>query len=136
MPNMREARYYFNPCMYFGVIYICGYGSCLMEAFSLQPQEQFVPNFNITLPENRACCVYVADNLLVVHSFSWILKYKPGRNNQLLEEDSRKQFAAWADKYQNTLPVLNLVKKQIYMSYNNSCYIVNMESGLKVNTIS
>lgn len=64
LPSMRESRAEFNPCMLFGIVYLCGEGSFIMEAFNPET-ETFLP-LQVTLPEDFACCLYVHNHLLVL----------------------------------------------------------------------
>ena len=125
---MREARCLFNPCLYHDVIYLCGSGSQIMEAFSPR-SGAFLP-LNISVPENHYCCVYVNDDKLVVHSYSYILKYSLSQANQLAEV-SRTQAPA-LDKWQNSQPIVNTAQKLVYIGQNESIVVFNMDTGAKV----
>ena len=67
LPDMREGRYAFNPCLFSGFVYVCGCGSNSVEAFCPQTCS-FLP---LSLPGRFfAYCLYVHKNLLVVHSIA------------------------------------------------------------------
>ena len=61
-----------------------------MEAFSLD-SDTFLA-VNIPVPENHYCCLYVDNDLLVVHSKSYILKFAMEQGGQLVKrsEDPSK----------------------------------------------
>ena len=81
LPNMREARGYFNPCLFSGIIYLCGRGSQVMEAFSPE-RDDFLRNVQVPVPENEYCCLYVDNDLLVLHQKSYIVKFAAGQEGQ------------------------------------------------------
>ena len=76
LPSMNEPRWCFNPCLFNGSIYLCG-RSIFLEAFSPQ-NEQMLP-FQLSMPVSSYCCMYVEDNLLVVHLNHNILKFRAGQ---------------------------------------------------------
>ena len=93
---IHVARYCFNPCLFNGSIYLCGFGSTLLEAFSPQT-DQMLP-FRVSVPaEYSNCCMYVADNRLVVHLNKVILKYRAGQAEQLVQTStsSTQEYVEW-----------------------------------------
>jgi len=129
LPPMQAARYYFNPCLFNGSIYLCGRSSALLEAFSPQT-DQMLP-FQLTMPAGvySSCCMYVEDNLLVVHLDHNILKFKAGQAEQLVQtsRNSTKEDVEW----QNSQPVVNAALRLYYLCHLGSCYSVNMDTGVR-----
>ena len=78
LPSMQTPTYYFNPCLFNRSIYLCGRWSSLLEAFSPQTDQMLPFQFSMPECEYSCCCMYVEDNLLVVHLDEHILKYRAG----------------------------------------------------------
>ena len=125
LPPMKQARSCFNPCLFHGIIYLCGYSS-LLEAFS-QHTEQMLP-FQLSMPATGNCCMYVQDHLLAVHLNNNILKLRAGRVGQLVQvsRSSMQEKAMW----QNSQPVVNAVLRVYYIVQDYSCYCVHMDTGV------
>ena len=71
-----KARTGFNPCLFNGSIYLCD-SSTILEAFS--PQNGLMLSYQIDRPNTESnCCMYVENDLLVVHLNYNILKYRGG----------------------------------------------------------
>jgi len=126
LPPMQEARSNFNPCLFKGSIYLCGYGSSLLEAFS--PQTDLMLPFQLSMHVDSACCMYVEDNLLVVHLNRNILKFRTGQTD-LLAQASRSNTREDV-RYNNSQPVVNTALRLYYIVQNGSCYRVNMDTGV------
>lgn len=104
LPNMQEASRCFNPCLFQGCIYVCGGDSQLIEAFFLR-KSAFLPE-KLLLPETcLGCCLYISDQLLVVHSKSYILKYVRTQTGQLVQL-SQAEGKNGVSKWSNSQPVL------------------------------
>ena len=103
--------------------------STAMEAFS-PDSDTFLGPLNITLPEAEPCCLYVDNNLLVVNSVNYILKYAVGPGGQLVEK-SRVNTPA-VDKYQNSQPVVDRAQGLYFMVFMGECVGVNMQTGEEV----
>ena len=97
-----------------------------MEAFS-PDSDTFLAPLNITLPEESACCLYVDNNLLVVNSYEYILKYAVGPGGQLVEQ-SRVNTPA-VRKTQNSQPVVDRAQGLYFMVNKGKCVGVNMQTG-------
>lgn len=100
LPDMREKRCNFNPCLFKEYVYLCGQGSKLMEAFS--PQTESFLALQFQLPEDSACCLLVHNNLLVVHSSAYVSKFAAGQLVQSSQISSRH-----LEKLFNSPPVVN-----------------------------
>jgi len=127
LPRMQEPRAFFNPCLFNGSIYLCGCPSSLLEALSPQT-DQMLP-FQLTMPvEDSNCCMYVENNLLVVHLNRLILKYRAGLTEQLVQTStsSTQQECLW----QNSQPVVNTALRRYYIVNSGKCYSVDMDTGV------
>jgi len=127
---MKEARRYLNPCMFSGVIYLCGYNSLLLEAFS--PKEDTFLTFTIAVPEKTYSCMYVDSGQLVVHFQSYIRKYTAGVNGALvMQSEVRKQVACSSHSSQ---PVIDKTRGFYYIvcgGGSSACYCYNLETGVQ-----
>ena len=124
LPPMQQTRYGFNPCLFSGVIYLCGRSS-LLEAFS--PQDDLMLPYHLSVPAETYsfCCMYVDDNLLVVHLNHNILKYRAGQQLVQVSTTSTEEDV----KSPNSQPVVNAVLRVYYVVVGSRCYCVNMETG-------
>ena len=125
LPDMREARAYFNPCLFRGAIYLCGNGSKMMEVFD--PETNAIKTLQMTLPESASCCLYVDNDMLVVHSKSYILKYAVRPDGQLAEPTTVRSRAI--DKYQNSQPIVDQAKRVFFLINEGNCISFTMETG-------
>ena len=95
-----------------------------MEAFAPQT-DTFLPVPLTLLPDNSACCLYVHNDLLVLHLKSCIVKFAVERG-QLVK---RSEFQSPAlSKYQNSQPVV--ASGHVYMVWQGKCVCFNMETGV------
>ena len=133
LPDMQYARYAFNPCVFRGLIYLSG--ACdarVMEVFS--PHQYTLP-VTLLLPEKSStCCVYVDQDLLVLHSEKYIVKFEAGPNGQL-RQVSQQQVPKGL-KWQNSQqPVVDRTRGVFFIAIKSKCIKVSMETGEKVRKI-
>ena len=102
-----------------------------MEAFS-PDSDTFLP-LHITLPEWSAYCLYVDNNLLVVNSENYILKYAVGPGGQLVEQSRVKTPRVY--KIQNSQPVVDRAQGLYFMVYEGECVGVKMQTGEEVDLL-
>lgn len=129
---MKEAKYSFNPCLFNECIYLCGC-SRLIEAFSPQT-DSFLP-VRMALPESKACCLYVHNNLLVIHSKGYISRFTAGTASQLVQH-SQTQSAQAVDKWPNSQPVLVPARHLFYFFQGYKCLCFHMETGEEVQRLA
>ena len=124
---MKAPRYKFNPCLFNGNIYLCGYGSEVLEAFS--PQNDQMLSFQLTMPAgtSSSCCMYVEDTMLVVHLKYNILRFRTAKAEQLIE--TSRQSTVTDAEWQNSQPVVNTALNVFYIVQYGTIYSVNMDSG-------
>lgn len=129
---MKESRGEFNPCLFNGFIYLCGSGSQLVEAFSPHT-DSFLP-LQVGVPEIRACCLFVHNDLLVVHSYQHISKFAAGQAGQLvLHSQVPAQIAA--SKLSNSQPVVDSIRGFYFLFYEGKVFTINLETGVKLRLI-
>jgi len=128
LPDMREARAYFNPCLFNGIIYLCGYYSQIMEAFSPET-DTFLP-VQIPVLENASGCLYVDNDLLVLNMENHILKFAAGQGGQL-DKRSRVEASSF-DRYQSSQPVVDKANGVYFMIKGGECLCFKMETGVQV----
>ena len=125
LPNMKKGRRDFNPCMFGGLVDICG--GVRMEAFA--PATNTLLPINIHMPETLTCCLYVHNNLLVVNSKNYIVKYAVGPRGQLFEQS--RVDTPKVSKYQNSQPVVDRAQGLYFMVWVDKCVQVNMQTGVE-----
>ena len=103
-----------------------------MEAFS-PDSDTFLP-LNITVPENTNCCLYVDNNLLVVNSVSFILKYAVGPGGQLVEQS--RVNSPGVNKHQNSQPVVDRTQGLYFIIQGGQCLRFNMQTGVQSPSIA
>ena len=125
LPSMREARSHFNPCLFGGIIYLCGSGSKTMEAFSPE-SDTFLP-VQFPVSESNATYIFVNNDLLMVHSQSYLQTFAVGQDGQLAKRSEVRSAAV--DKYQNCQPVVDKANGRYFITYKGKCLCFNMETG-------
>ena len=130
LPDMREGRGYFNPCLFSGCVYLCGRDSQLVEAFSPQT-DSFLP-LQLSLPEDQHCCLYVHNNLLVVHSNQYISKFTVGQKGQLVQHSQVPSPPVY--KHSNSQPVVD--KGLFFLFQETQVVSFNMETGAQVRSFT
>ena len=78
---MRQGRGLFSPCELHEVIYLCGRGSSLMEAFDTTTLS-FLP-YQIELPEDSAWILFIEQSQLVVLGTNYVLRWEDGEGRRL-----------------------------------------------------
>jgi len=134
LPNMKEARFNFNPCLFSGIIYLCGAtssGAAVMEAFS--PESDTFLLVQIPVPESNVCCLYADNDLLVVNTAAFIVKFAVGQNGQLVQRSQVQSPSV--QKYQNSQPVVDKTNGVFFTTYNGQCLRFNMETGVQGPTV-
>ena len=128
LPSMKEARSRFNPCLFGGIVYLCGNNSTIMEAFAPET-DTFLPNVQIPVPQNHYCCLYVDNDLLVVNIASFIVKFAAGEGGQLVK---RSQVATpGISKEQCSQPVVDKARGLYFIIQSGTCVCFNMETGVQ-----
>lgn len=107
LPDMKEGRCDFNPCLFKGNVHMCGLGSQLMEAFS--PQKNCFRRLPMQLPESSSCCMFVHNRFLVAHSEHYISKFTAGRV-RLLDHYSQVCSQTPASKWSNSQPWVDTLR--------------------------
>lgn len=126
LPDMREAKYRFNPCLFHGYVYVCGAGSQLVETFYPQT-DQFLP-YKVRIPESHASLLCVDNNFLVVHFSNILYKFTAIRAGQLVQQ-SKVHHQVCSDRWSNTQPVLDYLSGNIFYYKDGVVCSVNSEFG-------
>lgn len=129
LPHMRFSRSNFNPCVYHAVVYLCGFGSNEIEAF--HPQRKCYVQINLQIPESSACCLYIACDILVVHSTQYVTRYRLNAEGAL-EELPRAPRQSNCMKYQQSQPV-TVESGVVWGMWDGKCWGFSMKTGEKVN---
>lgn len=123
LPDMKEGRTFFNPCLFNDCVYVCGENSNLVEAFSPQT-ECFLP-LQVELPEDSSCCLFVYNHLLVVHSTQYISKFSAGQAKQLVLHS--QVSSPPSNKYSNCPPVVD--SALCFICQDGDVYSISLETG-------
>lgn len=127
LPDMKEDRFWFNPCLFSGYVYVCGKYSRLVEAFCPQT-DSFLP-FQVQLPEREACCLFVHNDLLIVHSYTYISKFTAEHTGQLFQH-SQIRSQTPSDKCSNSPPAVNSTRGLYFLIWNGVVRGRSLETGL------
>ena len=83
--------------------------------------------YQLSVPaEDSDCCMYVEDNLLVVHLDKNILKFRAGL--QLVQTSTTTTQKDVMRPHSQ--PVVNTVLRLYYIEHMGKCYSVNMDTGV------
>ena len=133
LPSMREARHCFNPCLFSGCVYVCGSGSLLIEGF-VPHTDSFLP-LKLSLPETYlGCTLLLHNNLLVVHSKNYIVKFAV-QQAQLVQH-SPVPSQEDANKWPNSQPVLDSAHRFFFIFQYDQCICFDVETGVQVQRFS
>lgn len=127
VPDMREERYCFNPCLFHGLIYLCGYGSCLIDAFDPELVQFTEPQPVPTVPESHFCCVFEQDHTLVVLSYNYVSRFTV--DGGVLTKQSDKREKTPHTVWPNAPP--RYVNQVVYFVENNTWCWVSLKDGLR-----
>lgn len=131
---MQQARGHFNPCLFNTLLYLSGRtqsGAQAMEVFS--PDHDTLLPLQIPLPENHHCCVFVYNELLVLHSNKYVVKFEAAQDGQLRQR-SQVQTSG-VNKWQNSQPVVDRTRGVVYLVQAGKCLQVQMETGARIASI-
>lgn len=128
LPDMKEGRTGFNPCLFNGYVYMCGNNSQLVEIFC--QTDRFLHRLRYLPPETSPCCPYMHKNLLVVHSERHISKFTARKAGQLTLYSQIQSVPM--HKWSNSQPIVNLAQGFFYVIYNTHVVSYNMETGVEV----
>lgn len=133
LPDMREGRCYFNPCLFSKWVYVCGVGSQMVEAFS--PQSDSFLAFQPRLPESSSCCLFVRNNSLEVHSLNFISKFTAWQTGELVKRFQRR-LPTPSDKRSNSQPVVDFTRDLYFIYQGNMVLSHNLETGMEVQSFT
>lgn len=126
LPNMQEARCDFNPCQYYSLLYLCGYGSYLLETFD--PATSTFEALPVSLPEEyRACCVFEEQGQLVAISDQFVTRWRSGPQGLLqLSHTQHSEYEIFC----NMAPVVDPAGR-IYISFYR-CYTASNSTAARI----
>lgn len=123
---MKESRFWFNPCLFNGYVYLCGYCTIKIEAFSPQT-DSFIP-LELNLRASYSCSLIVRDNLLLVQAFDSIYRYSAEPEGGLVLK-SREELTKYADKSSNSHPVIDTARSLYYLIQQGKILACRLETG-------
>jgi len=134
LPDMQDGRSGFNPCLFNKWVYVCGWGSKLVEAFS--PRTETFLALQLTLPQtDSGCTLYVLGQMLVLHSGGYITKYHAKPKGQLFQSFQAKHKGL-EEKWSNTQPVLDSNYGYFFIFQYDRCICLTMAKGKVKRTIT
>ena len=125
LPEMSQPRTGFNPCVWREAVYLCG--SAAIEVFYPET-ETFYP-LQLSLRLTGACCVCVASDQLVVHSYNHIRVFTLDESGQLWQVSEASCPAV--NKSQNSQPVVDSAQRLFYIVWDGKCHSFNLETGVQ-----
>lgn len=126
---MQEARGVFNPCEYHSLFYLCGFGSLLIESFS--PLSRLFSAVDLTLPEAHCCLLYVQNDVLLVYTTTYMLRFSLNSRETLIELSPRVIYREEIKRVQNSQPVIDPVQQVIYTVCSGKCYSFRLTNRYK-----
>ena len=125
LPSMQEARCDFNPCEYQSLLYLCGYGSCLLETFD--PVTSVFATLSVHTPEEyRSCCVFEEQGQLVVISDQYVTHWR--RGSQGLLQVASTPHSEY-EMFCNMAPLVDSVSGRICISFYRCIYSVEFDGS-------
>lgn len=103
-----------------------------MEAFA--PQTDLFLPLHLSLPEARGCCLFVYNDLLVVQSAYYVLKFAEEQKGELILR-SHIQFQEENRKAPSSQPVLDPTRRLVFLFQFDQCFVFDIETGAKVQSI-
>jgi len=80
----------------------------------------------IPVPENANSCLYADNDLLVVNTAAFIVKFAVGQNGQLVQRSQVQ--SPNVQKIQNSQPVVDKAGGVYFITYNGQCKRFNLET--------
>jgi hypothetical protein len=107
---MRTARTAFNPCEFNELLYMCGAGSYMIDAFD--PVSWVFMPIQARLVDDSSCLLIVDNSQLVVISEEYFTRWSVGPGSELLKK-SEVKHAVWILEH-NQAPVVDEESGLIY----------------------
>ena len=127
LPCMQEPRSRFNPCVFSGFIYLCGWGSDLIEVYD--PYETRFYSLQPRLPEKFSpCCVFVAYTEMVVVSGQYVTRWQSAAHRDLTQVSIHPHTTL--NLRCNLPPILSETQQVVYLSYNGFCYSLKTDGSV------
>ena len=121
MTPMSEPRSCFNPCKSAQHVYLCGCWSWLLEVYT--PASDSYHTLAVDLPELSECCVYLQDQVLVVHMTHYIVRCTVNEDQWVVGRHDRVGTS------QTTLPIIDLDSGLVYIMCREECISLRMSTG-------
>lgn len=123
MPRMQEGRTEVSVCMHQGIIYVSGFGSVLIEAFS--PLQLVFSPHSIALSFVSTCLITIDNTIIAYSSSTWA---KLSSEQGELREVERKRCEG--DRKVSECPVvLDRPAKWVFYLMDNAACAFHIESG-------
>ena len=121
---MQEGRCRFNPCGYRDKVYVCGFGSSLIEAFDRENERFHTEKTRISGP--YSCLLYVQNDTLVVHSNSFLLHFT-SKSHKLKSTDIHIRSYCKIQNSINSQAVYAQETNAVYCVSDGKCYEVRVD---------
>ena len=102
-----------------------------MEVFS-PDTERFIRSLPPMMTMMSPCCMYVDNDMLIVHHHTYVLKFAAGQGGGLVREEPLIPVSPMAEKDQNSQPAVDAFSRVFYVVYQGKCLCFGMDDGQKV----
>ena len=127
VPDMREERYCFNPCYHKAFVFLCGYGSNMIDCFDPVSNSFPQPQPSVTVPESHFCCTFEQDSHLVVLAYNYMSKFSLDGNTLVKVSDKRERVCHTV--WPNSPP--RFLNNTVFFVENSTWCWVNMKDGIR-----
>ena len=127
LQNMQSPRALFHPCEFNKILYLCGYPSNAIEAFSLVSSSFFtLPH---SLPEESSdCCLAIEYSQLLILSRKHVTRYNIGAENQITPVASTsRSYNTMMDS--SMPPVVDTVNGLVYLCRGGVYFCAKLDGG-------
>lgn len=122
---MKEGKSYINPCEFHSVVYLCGQGSYLMEAFD--PATCTFLDIKIALPDAELSLVFQENKQLVVLSGKYVTRWRSEKGNKMVQ--CYQALHSDIGVFCNMAPVVDEVNGLVYIVDMGVCYSVKVDGS-------
>jgi len=122
---MKAGRSYFSPCKFHRLVYLCGQGSYLIEAFD--PSNNLFLDMEVTLPEAGLCLTFQEREELVVLSGKFLTRWRVGQDGELVQ--CYQALHPDVGVFCNMAPVVDQVNGLVYIADMGVCYSVKVDGS-------
>ena len=121
LPMMSKSRAYFNPCEYFGLVYLCGYRSDEVEVFD--PQSSSFRASIGDVGDRAPSLLFVEGGELVILSVEWVSRWR----NDMVKLEKTRHSSCVVDS--DMAPVVDSANGVVYVACNGVCVAITIDGS-------